>query len=149
MYAPHTVTVYNASPSAEGYGTDYNITLLEGVFLDISKGANILKSGLDSVDGATLFIPFSVKAVNAMTGAPQEYIDPKEYVELDDKTNYWTVRPGGSASSADCFFVKGETVESANYGTINDKYDYTYLVSSVDIRDFGSPEMQHFQVGGR
>lgn len=149
MYAPHVVTVYNASENAATLMNEYNITVLRGVFLDISKGANVIKSGLEGADSATLFIPFGIEAINGVTGQPQTYIKPKEYARLQDKSAYWTVRPGGTDSANDCFFLKGEVVDQAGFQSINAQYDDVFRVSSVDPRDFGSPEMQHWEVGGR
>lgn len=149
MYAPHTVTIYNAHEDFDTLKNVYNITVLEGVLLDISKGANVMKSGLESADSATLFIPFGVRAVSGTTGKPQIYIEPKEYERLEDKTKYWTVRPGGTISNKDCFFVKGKVIDDRDFQDINAYYDNVYRVSSVDVRDFGGPEMQHWEVGGR
>ena len=149
MYTPHVVTVYNASENTATLMSEYNITILRGVFLDISKGANVIKSGLEGADSATLFIPFSIEAVNGVTGVVQKYVKPKEYERLEDKSGYWTIRPGGSGSTADCFFVKGEVIDQAGFQSINSQYDDVFRVSSVDPRDFGSPEMQHWEVGGR
>ena len=144
MYAPHTVTVFNAREDALPVAT-----ILRGVFLDVSKAANVRASGLDNADAATLFIPFSVEAFNAETGAVQRYVTPKEYERSTDKENLWTLRTSGTGSAADCFFARGEITQSAKYQAINAEYDDVYRVSSVDPRDFGSPDMQHWQVGCR
>lgn len=149
MYAPHTVTVYNASENMDTLKNEYNITVLRGVFLDISKAANILRSGLESADGATLFIPFSVNAVNGVTGAEQKYLPPKEYERAESKGEFWTVRPGGSSSGKDCFFTKGEVVTDMDFQDLNAYFDDVYRVSAVDTKDFGSPEMQHWEVSGK
>ena len=149
MYAPHTVTVYNASENVDTLKSEYNITVLDGVFLDISKGANVIKSGLESADAATLFIPFSVKAINGVTRVEQTYITPKEYERLNDKSGYWTIRPNGTTSNKDCFFVKGEVVSDMDFQDINAYFDDVYRVSSVDPRDFGSADMQHWEVSGK
>lgn len=149
MYAPHTVTVYNAHENMDTLKNEYNITVLEGVFLDISKGANVMKSGLANADSATLFIPFGIHAVNGVTGREQTYIEPKEYERASDKSPYWTIREGGTSSNKDCFFVKGRVIADMDFQEINAYYDNVYRVSSVDLRDFGSPEMQHWEVSGR
>lgn len=149
MYAPHTVTVYNAHQDLDSLKTVYNITVLKGVFLDISKGANVMKSGLENADAATLFIPFGIEALNGVTGQAQSYVEPKEYARLEDKASYWTIRAGGTISNKDCFFVKGEVVADMDFQDINDYYDNVFRVSAVDVRDFGSSEMQHWEVSGR
>lgn len=144
MYTPHTVTVYNRA------GSEMNITILRGVFLDISQGGNLMRSGLTDISAVYLYIPMSIKAVNALTGQEQEHLPPKEYARAEDKAAYWTIGERGKGSGNDCFFVKGEVVEPySSYNDLNDQYDYCYRVSTVDVRDFGSPNMQHWQVGGK
>ena len=145
MYAPHTVTVFNAGRDGELP----TATILRGVFLDISKGANVKTSGLENADAATLFVPFSVEAVNAVTGEKQTYREPKVYELEEDRAGLWTIRPGGTSGATDCFFAKGEIHEPGKYQAINSAFDNVFRVSSVDVRDFGSEDMHHWEVGGR
>lgn len=149
MYAPHTVTVYNAQENVDTLKIEHNITILKGVFLDISKAANVAKSGLVNADAATLFIPMSIKAINGKTGAEQTYLPPKEYMSLGDPSAHWTIRASGVLSNKDCFFVKGEVVDERDFEEINASYDDVYRVSSVDPRDFGSEHMRHWEVSGK
>lgn len=149
MYAPHTVTVYNVSENVDTFETERKYTVLDGVFLDISKAANVIKSGLESADAATLFIPFRVKAYDPVSGKARAYIEPTRYAELPDKDDYWTLSVGDGSSGVPCFFVKGIVAEDLPYGSIRNKYDFVYDVTSVDTRDFGSASMQHWQVGGK
>lgn len=149
MYTPHTVTIYNFSEDPLTLEAEYNVTVLEGVFLDISKGENIRKSGLESADAATLFIPFTVKAVDGFTEREKAYIEPKEYARLEDKSGCWTLETGGTSSGADCYFVKGRVVKRESYAKLRQQNDYVYDVTTVDLRDFGSARMQHWQVGGQ
>jgi hypothetical protein len=149
MYAPHTVTVYNAHENVDTLKSEYNVTVLEGVFLDVSKGANVMRSGLANADAAKLFVPFSVRAVNGLTGQEQTYIDPKEYERLSDKSPYWTFRSEGTSSNKDCFFVKGRVVADMDFQELNAYYDNVFRVSSVDLRDFGGVSMRHWEVSGK
>lgn len=146
---PHTVTVYNMLEDITTGMPQYNITILRGVFLDISKASNVMKSGLANADSAMLYIPMSIKAVNAKTGEEQKFVGQKEYEQLEDTAGFWTLRTGGKSSVTDCFFVKGEVTEDAGYQYISTRYDDVYDVTSVDTRDFGSKSMWHWQVGGR
>lgn len=144
MYTPHTVTVYNV-----GDDDTPNITILRGVFLDIAQGTNIMRSGLEKADAATLFIPMPIVAVNALTGDEQQYLPPAEYEMQDNHDAYWTIGKRSTHGPNSCFFVKDEVIEpDSDYGGINSRYDYCYRVSTVDIRDFGSLNMRHLQVGG-
>ncbi len=146
---PHTVTVYNKMENDMGVAT-YNITLLRGVFLDISKAANVIKSGLTSADSVMLYIPMSIKAINAETGEEQRFVSPKEYERLEDDERhaFWTLRVGGISSVADCFFMKGEMTEKASFGDLKNRFDDVYDVTTVDTKDFGSKSMWHWEVGG-
>lgn len=149
MYTPHTVTIYNVSEDPETLELSYNVTFLRGVFLDRSEAANITKSGLRDADAATLFIPFTVEAVDAVTGDPKQYIGPKAYRQLEDVSGYWTLEGGGMSSGADSFFIKGEVLNYNGYAKMREMYDDVYDITTIDIRDFGSEDMQHFQVGAR
>lgn len=147
MYSPHTVTLYNVVENAD-LTLNYNVTILRGVLLDIAKAMNVQNTGIVDADTATLFIPFSVKAVSP-TGASKEYCSPKAYEALSNKSGYWTIDNGGVASSVGCFFVKGEVVDDNGFAYIKEHYDNVFDVTTVDERDFGTADMQHWQVGGR
>ena len=149
MYAPHSVTVYNAQENADTLAVEHNITILHGVFLDISKAANVTNGGLINADAAKLYIPLSVKAINGRTGKEQKYIEPKEYAEMADKSSYWTIRTSGTLSNKDCFFVKGEIVDDRDFEKINQFHNDVFRVSSVSTRDFGDADMRHLEVGGK
>lgn len=145
---PHTVTVYNFAEDEETSEGVFNVTVLKGVFLDVSAGAGADKSGMKSEGTARLFIPFSVKAEDAFTGAAKTYAKPKEYKRLEDKRGYWTLSPNGESSAADCWFIKGEVTEPDGYGKLRDRFDDVYRVAAVAARDFGAPELQHWEVSG-
>lgn len=145
---PHTVTLYNVSTEQDAnfHETSVNyITILRGVLLIASKGVNVRESGLEGADAVTLYIPFSVDATDGLTGKPKRYVGPIDFWRMEDKRGFWTLSDGRN-----CFFVKGEVVEpDANVQLIEMKYDNVYNVTKVDCKDFGSPDMQHFQVGGK
>ena len=149
MYAPHVVTVYNVSENPDTLEVERNITVLHGVFLDISKADNVQKSGLENANAATLYIPFDVKAYDPRTNKAKAYVLPRQYSLLADKSNCWTLQTGGDASAAPCFFVKGIVAEELGLGALRNQYDFVYDVTSVNTHDFGSAAMQHWQVGGR
>lgn len=149
MYAPHAVTIYNVSENPDTLKLEYNVTFLRGVFLDRRQAANIEKSGLRDADAATLFIPFTVEAVDAVTGAPKQYIGPKAYRQLEDVSGYWTLEGGGMSSGEDSFFIKGEVLNYNGYAKMRELYDDVFDITTIDTRDFGSPDMQHWQVGAR
>lgn len=141
MYAPHTVTVYSSIEDQVTFEVTRHITVLYGVFMDAAKAANVRSSGLEGADSVNLFVPFSVKAVDGKSLMDKTYVDPKVFEGAEDKSGLWTLRVGD-------FFVKGEIVEDKEFQYINLNYDDVYRITKVDKKDFGSAEMQHFEVGG-
>lgn len=143
MYTPHTVTVFNT------FAEHTAAAVLHGVFLEVSSGADLTKTGASGSCAATLYIPFSCKAADAVTGQALEYVPPKQYEHSEDRSACWTIGPRDLGSGADCFFVKGEITETnLDYAGMRSRYDYVYRVKTVDVLDFGSPELQHLEVGG-
>lgn len=148
MYAPHTVTIYNVvqeiDPATLGEVEKVYITSLRGVMLQASKGANVRESGLEGADAANLYIPFSVEAVDGVTGKPKTYIGPQSFFKAADKSGLWTLSYKGNGGMT-CF-VKGEFVSDDM--TVVLSHDDCYNVTKVDAMDYGSPDMQHWEVGG-
>lgn len=143
MYAPHTVTVFNVGEEdLMTFTRPIAATVLRGVLLDASKGVNVRESGLESADEVNLYIPFTVDARDVLTDSTRFFVDGKEYETTADKSGLWTLTTG------DTFFAKGVVEEIADFITINKKYSDVYRVTKVDKKDFGTPDMQHFEVGG-
>lgn len=151
MYMPHTVTVYNVvtetNPETFEDKTVNYITILRGVFLDASKATNVRESGLEGADAVTLHVPFSVTAVDGVTGESKQYVGPMEFWRAEDKSGIWTL-----STDRNTFFCKGEVVETEPKKNteeyINMAHDGVYTVTKVDEKDFGSAAMQHWEVGG-
>lgn len=148
---PHTVTIYNIAEEEDkttfaSVQKSY-ITVLRGVLLEASKAANVRQSGLVGADAVNLYIPFSTPAIDGVTGAQKRYVGPQEFWHADDKSNLWTLSTDGNGGTT--FFIKGEVVEpDKTEETIEMLYDDVYKVTKVDMKDFGSADMQHFEVGG-
>ena len=147
MYTPHLITLINVSENLDET-LSYNATVLDGVFLDTAKATLSGKLGLTDEDTATLFIPFSTVG-KSLTGDTKEFVPPKAYENLADKSGAWTLKDGGESSAVECFFVKGNITTVGSYDDMKREYDYVYAVTRVFNRDFGSPAMQHFQVGAK
>lgn len=151
MYAPHTVTIYNVTQETDQ--TTFKdvqksyITVLRGVMLQASKAANVRQSGLEGADAVNLYIPFSTPAVDGVTGAAKRYVGPQEFWRAVDKSRLWTLSTDGNGGTT--FFVKGEVVEpEKTEEALEMLYDDVYKVTKVDMKDFGSADMQHWEVGG-
>lgn len=144
---PHTVTIFNAWEDADTLEQHYNLTILRGVLLDVSKGANVAKSGLTDADAATLYIPFNVRA-ESTTGDLKAFAAPKEFYTAADKSALWTLDSGGQSNSTSTYFVKGEVTDAMSFSKLVEAYDFAFDVSNVDVHDFGG-DMAHWQVGGK
>lgn len=150
MYAPHTVTIYNIvqeiDPATLDEATHVYITILRGVMLQASKGVNVRESGLEGADAANLYIPFTVEAVDGKTGAAKTYAKPQEFVKAADRSGLWTLSYDGNGGET--LFIKGEfALDGANLNVVR-YHDDCYNVTKVDAMDYGSPDMQHWEVGG-
>lgn len=149
MYAPHTVTLYTVKtvtdPTTLKETTETNITLLDGAFLDAVKAENVRSTGRNDADAAMLYIPFDIKAIDGITGSAKSYIGPNEYWIAKDTTGLWTMSTGGNS-----FFVKGVVVRpELTLQQIYMAYDDVYVINTVDAKDYGSPSMRHWEVGGK
>lgn len=143
----HTVTVYNVSKETDQSTFEENevnyITILRGVLLDASKASNVRTSGLEGADAVNLYIPFSVTAVDGVTGKEKKYVGPMEFWRATDKTDIWTL-----STDRNTFFIKGEAVEpDKTVSYIEMMHDGVYTVTKVDEKDFGG-DMSHWEVGG-
>ena len=148
MYAPHIVTIYNIVQEIDPTTLDevekVYATILRGVMLQASKGVNVRESGLESADAVNLYIPFSVKAVDGTTGKAKTYAPPQAFLATADKSGLWTLSVNGNGGLT--FFVKGEFVTDKE--DVAMAQDGCYNVTKVDEKDFGSADMQHWEVGG-
>lgn len=143
---PHTVTLYQTETVIDdklNETTVNHITVLEGVLLIASKAANVRATGLEGADAVNLHIPFGVKSVDGVTGEVKTYVDPVEgWKKEQDKSKVWTISIG-------TVFVKGRVIEpDASRTALELGYDDVYQVTKVDKIDFGSPDMQHWEIGG-
>jgi hypothetical protein len=151
MYAPHIVTIYNVTQETDQetfHDTQKSyITVIRGVMLQASKAVNVRESGLEGADAVNLYIPFASLAVDGVTGQEKRYVGPQEFWRAADKSGIWTLSTDGNGGTT--FFVKGEVVEpDKTEQMIEMLYDDVYKVTKVDMKDFGSAAMQHFEVGG-
>ncbi|NCE65399.1 hypothetical protein D1159_12630 [Pseudoflavonifractor sp. 524-17] len=150
---PHTITVYNVSIETDkdtlADKLTNHITILRGVLLDASKAVNVRESGLEGADAVNLYIPFSVDAVDGVTGKPKRYIPPLAFWRMEDKSDAWTLSVGGTKTpgvDGSTFFVKGEAVEpDQRVEVIEMMYDHVCDITKIDEKDFGG--LPHFEVG--
>lgn len=107
----------------------YKKHVIDNVFWDDIQ-AVILASGFNSDDKVDVFIPFDKNDLS-------EYKEPKNY-----NGTGWTLREGD-------FIIKGDVVENEVDG-IKDLSAYeTFEITAFSKKDFGSYNMQHFEVRGK
>lgn len=131
-----TVTVYNKCQEESAGSPIWYPTVLTGVRLLVTKGANIAVSGTDSADTARLHI----KANNL----PKPYLKPVEWQNTKAKEQYFTLTDGKD------FFVEGDTLNEDTrrkgfMAYMKGKYDNCFEVTNVDSYDL----IPHFEVGGK
>lgn len=149
MYT-NTVTIFNKYKTAQGI--TWYPTVLHNVNLNIDKGANVAKTGLESADTAKLHVRY-VLADGAITIAGKPYKGPKEWAaQAADKSSGSLTFTGGTD-----FFIRGEYDETpvndadqayknGFYDYINKTHDDVFLITTV-----GGPYklIPHFEIGGK
>lgn len=137
--ATTTITLYNRVEGPSGTGR-YERTVLNDVFWADVKQKNVLKFGLTSADSVYIQVDYEILA---------GYTPPKQYCALTDKTGKFTFNPQD-------LIVKGE-VNDIMTGNSNQalsaftkqikEYENSVTISVVDVNLFGSPAVQHIQLG--
>jgi hypothetical protein len=122
------MTVYNKYLEPFTHKTIFKKHVIDNVFWDDSLGIN-LSSGYENADKVNVYIPYNKNNLS-------DYKKPKQY-----NGEGWTLQNGD-------FMVKGETdLETVN--SIKDLSNYEVFVMTVcDNKDFGSSNMQHFEIRG-
>ena len=87
------------------------------VFWDDCKGANVKKSGMETADSVTVFIPLSS-------------------IRIKPKVGDYIVKG----------IIKDEFTKIAD---LSKRYADSHVVTKVDLKDFGSKSMRHWEVGGK
>lgn len=133
MYTNADVTIYNRYFDKETRLDKYKRTVMRNVFFDEKKASNRLQSGLESADHVLVLIPFE-----SVTQA--EFVPYRDFKGAKDT---FTLQTGDK-------IVKGELEYEIDGGITDlDKKYETFTITSVDTKDFGSPHMRHWEVGGK
>lgn len=122
------MTVYNKYTNPNTKVVTYKRHLIDNVFWDDSLGVN-LNHGYDNADKVNVYIP---KYKNDMT----KFVNSKQY-----NGSGWTLQDGD-------FMIKGNcTIAEVN--GVKELSDYNvFRITVIDDKDFGSPNMQHFELRG-
>lgn len=134
-------TIYNGYQ--EGAKTLYQKTVLRGVFWAASKSANIRQVGVNDADSVMIYIPFAVDA------GGRGYLSPRQWAASEEKDKYWTLQPAAGIAAR---IMKGqgpEITETYKMRDLERDYDDVYNITTVDMADYGSPGMQHWEVSAK
>lgn len=130
------ITIYNKHLDTTTRLDKYKRTTIYNVFWDEKKAYNRVQSGLESADKVLLLIPFDYSSQD-------EYISPREFEKLEDKTGYFTLQDGDRIVRGDIDFEINSKISD-----LDREYE-AFTITSVDTKDFGSPHMRHWEVGGK
>lgn len=123
------ITVYNKY--IENRETKYKKSYIKNVHWEDTEGFNILQSGLTSADKSKIYIPFY---------SCGEYVTPIEFRKTQE----------GFTLQSEDIIVKGLIDdEFTTVKNLEKNHDYVRLITTVDVRDYGSKDLQHFEVGAK
>ena len=123
------MTIYNKYIEPFTHNKVYKKHIIDNVFWDDARGIN-RNTGYENSDEVNIYIPFDK---NDLT----DYKEPKQYSGIG-----WTLENGD-------FILKGEC-ELKEINGIKDLSGYeVFEITLVDVKDFGSSNMQHFEIRGK
>ena len=114
---------------SSGRSIRYKKHVIKNVFWD-SVQAITNSTGFEKNNSVDVFIPFDKNDLS-------DYKEPKQYEGFG-----WTLRKGD-------FIIKGD-IEETEVDGIKDLSAYeVFEITTVDVKDFGSSNMQHFEIKGK
>lgn len=125
------ITIYNRYYDKENRADKWQRTVLRNVFFDETRGANRVAGGLVTDDKVLIMIPFNASLNKA-------FLDGDVFRNLEQVSDYYTLREGDK-------IVKGV----CGADDVDDIEGYVYVISSVDMHDFGSKNMRHWEVSAK
>lgn len=121
------ITVVNKVYDKETRMNKYRINHIKG-FWSSNKGITISNTELLKSDGLVCRILMSQKG----------YIKPNEFQESEEAK--WTLRN-------DDYLVKGLVDSVTTIANLKDNYE-CMKITNVSVKDYGSIDMQHFEISG-
>lgn len=122
------MTIYNKYVDPFIHDTTFKKHIIDNVFWDDSLGIN-LSTGYENADKVNVYIPYDKNDLS-------NYKEPKKY-----NGTGWTLQNGD-------FMIKGEA-ELNEVSSIKELSQYEVFIMTVcDNKDFGSSNMQHFELRG-
>lgn len=119
MYTNADCTIYHRIYDNASRQERYQRQVLNGVFWEDRKGANVIRSGMEKANQATIYIPFSVGS--------------------------FVLKPGDRIVRG----IVNMEIDGSKISALEEAYTDVLTVTSIDRMDYGSQGMQHWEVGGR
>lgn len=127
------MTIYNKYFDKSTRTDKYKRFNINNVFWDNVEGSSRVRSGLEQADKVLVLIPME----SCPNGA---YFEPKEFLGAE---NTFTFQIGDRiVKNAIDFDIKDRPNDL-------DRNYTAYTISSIDLKDFGSKSMQHWEIRGR
>jgi len=128
------VTIYNKYIDTDR-SEKYVRAQIKGVAWENRRASNTLAmGGRANADQATVYIPLARDA---------DYLSPRDWKALTDKTSAWTLQPGDLIVRG---LIDEEISASLTPSTLLKTYADALLISSVDLMDNGSRSLAHWKV---
>lgn len=158
MITPHTVSLVDGRPGADGTMA-WTLTLLRGVMLQSAESPGVNTEGFRGAAGTSLrvlaaraestmlYIPFSVQAEDA-AGETKQYLPPKAYAALTDRSGFWTLDPAGEEAARCAYFTDEVLAAPLPLQTARETLGHVWTVGGVRSCNYGSAALQHWEVTG-
>ncbi len=130
MMTNTSVSIFNKNTDTNTKKTTYKKHVIEHAFWDDSLGIN-LQMGYENADKVNIYVPFD-KNESDLTN----YVEPNQY-----NGTGWTIQNGD-------FIIKGQVDEEVVDGIKDLKSYQVFVITVCDKKDFGSYNMQHFEIRG-
>ena len=121
------------------YNKRFYASNLDAVLWIATKGANIIRTGIETADAVKVIIPRAVKAERA-------FLPPYEYAAQASPDGFWTLAPKDKIMKG--YYASGE-ISNEDMKRLAETKDNLFTVTSVDFKDFGSESLHYWRVGGR
>jgi hypothetical protein len=131
MRTNNDITIYNKYRVANA--DTYQRTQIEAVAWEQRHA----RSQFDSDDLATVFIPLT---------RGEDYLKPREWQALSDKTGKWTLQVGDVIAKG---LIATDISGAYTLTSLKAAYDDVLVITAVDTFDYGSANMQHWRVGAK
>lgn len=133
MFTNSSMTIFNKYTNPTTKNVLYKATTINNVFWDSIESVTE-RNGANKEDEVVVYIPFDKNDIS-------NYVEPKEYNGVDST---WTLKEGD-------IIIKGDYSSTIpTIDKIQELKDYeAFTIYLVDIKDYGSYNMQHFKIKGK